>query len=709
MTQEGNDHLTDCALEPLRHSGERRLLLLTGTEEWVCAQAASLWQPTDLWLGSGPQACQPMAITKAQQLLGHEYRRVIFNGYAGLHPDGFAACSGMVQAGGLLILLMPPLSTWESFADPDLQRYVSEPNQVHRCSSHFLLRLRRLLQQQTSHGHWDEAQGFRHWIPPQAASWHVQPDDASCLSVGQRQAVSGIEQCAHGHRGRPLVVTADRGRGKSSALGLAAGRLLRTGHPKGYRILLTAPSHATCGTLLRHAENCSGAIPHEQGLRLGNNQLLFFSPERLLDECPAGDLLLVDEAAAIPISLLTRLLTHYPRIVFATTLHGYEGSGQGFALRLLPELERLTPGWQAMHLTQPIRWSATDPLEPQIAQLLLLDAEPDTPMPAAAPQWRWLKQAELAADEALLRQVFGLLLLAHYQTTPSDLRSLLDAPDLALLTLWENEALSGVVLLVREGGLAPDLAEQIWLGRRRPRGQLLPQTLLTHAGYRQAGNFRYARIMRIAVHPSRQGHGLGQLLLEQVERWARQQQFDFLGTAFAATPTLLKFWQQQAYQAVRLGLSRDAASGCHSIVLLKALASEQLPLLACWQQQFQASLPCYLPRQWRQLPSELVCQLIPPSLDDGGLSPQILTDLQAVAHGLRSPDHALPALQTWLQRAPSQWLARPEADRRLLIRWLWQGWSWNELARESGLAGQKALIGRLREILRACGIPALDA
>ena len=137
MTQEGNDHLTDCALEPLRHSGERRLLLLTGTEEWVCAQAASLWQPTDLWVGSGPQACQPMAITKAQQLLGHEYRRVIFNGYAGLHPDGFAACSGMVQAGGLLILLMPPLSSWESFADPGLQRYVSVPNQVHRRSSHF--------------------------------------------------------------------------------------------------------------------------------------------------------------------------------------------------------------------------------------------------------------------------------------------------------------------------------------------------------------------------------------------------------------------------------------------------------------------------------------------------------------------------------------------------------------------------------------------
>ena len=709
MTQEGNDHLTDCALEPLRHSGERRLLLITGREAWGCAQATSLWQPTDLWLGPGPQACQPMAITKAQQLLGHEYRRVIYNGYAGLHPDRFAACSGMVQAGGLLILLMPPFSTWESFADPDQQRYVAEPHQVHRCSAHFLLRLRRLLLQQAHHGHWDQELGIHPWTPPQATDWNVQPDDTGCLSTGQRQAVSAIEQCAHGHRGRPLVVTADRGRGKSSALGLAAGRLLRAGHTKGYRILLTAPSHATCGTLLRHAENCSGAIPHEQGLRLGNNQLLFFSPERLLDECPAGDLLLVDEAAAIPTSLLTRLLSHYPRIVFATTLHGYEGSGQGFALRLQPELERLTPGWQAIHLTQPIRWSATDPLEPQIAQLLLLDAEPETPNPAKKPQWRWISQAELAANEALLRQVFGLLLLAHYQTTPSDLRTLLDAPDLALLTLWENGAISGVALLVREGELAPDLAEQIWLGRRRPRGQLLPQTLLAHAGYRQAGHFRYARIMRIAVHPSRQGQGLGQQLLQQAERWAREQQFDFIGAAFAATPTLLKFWQRQAYRAVRLGLSRDAASGCHSIILLKAIAPEQVSLLASWQQQFQASLPCYLPRQWRQLPSELVCQLVRPSPDDGELSPQLKSDLQAVAHGQRSPDHALPALQTWLQQAAGQWLSRPEDERRLLIRWQWQGWRWDELARESGLAGQKALIGRLREILRACGIPEFDA
>ncbi len=700
-----NDH----DLEALRHAGERRLLLLTGTESWTIAQASALRQPTDLWLGHGPQPCDPVAITKAQQLLGHEYRHVIFNGFSGLHPDMLAACSGMVKAGGLLILLMPSLSDWDTFADPDQQRYVSQPTQIHRCAPNFLLRLRRLLQQQDLHAHWDQCHGLRRWRIPASEHWIQNADESGCLSEAQRQAVVAIERCAHGHSGRPLVLTADRGRGKSSALGLAVGRLLRTEVPKGYRILLTAPSYATCSTLLRHAQDASGATPHAQGLELGNNQLGFFSPERLLDEQPMADLLLIDEAAAIPTSLLSRLLVHYPRIVFATTMHGYEGSGQGFALRIQPELERLAPGWQSIHLPHPIRWSLTDPLEPQIAQLLLLDAESATPRPSQTPQWRWITQAELAMDEGLLRQVFGLLLLAHYQTSPSDLRTLLDAPSLALLTVWENEVISGVVLIVCEGELESDLAEQIWLGRRRPRGQLLPQTLLTHAGYRQAGTFRYGRIMRIAVHPNRQGQGLGQQLLQQAERWAREQRIDFMGAAFGATPTLLHFWQQQAYQAVRLGLSRDAASGCHSIILLKAINPELSPLLAHWQHQLHASLPSYLPRQWRHLPSELVCQLMSSQTRDTELAPQTLIDLQTVAHGLRSPDHALPALQTWLYQAPAQWLSQPEADRQLLIRWLWQGWSWEELAQESGLAGQKALIARLRQILKACGIPELGS
>ena len=84
----------DAALSTLSHSGERRLLLLTGSVEWVTVQAEAFWQTDALWLGMGPAVCRPVAINKAQKLLGREYRHVIFNGYSGLHPDMLAACAG---------------------------------------------------------------------------------------------------------------------------------------------------------------------------------------------------------------------------------------------------------------------------------------------------------------------------------------------------------------------------------------------------------------------------------------------------------------------------------------------------------------------------------------------------------------------------------------------------------------------------------------
>lgn len=700
----------DAALSTLSHSGERRLLLLTGSAEWVASQAEAFWQTDALWLGMGPAVCQPGAINKAQQLLGREYRHVIFNGYSGLHPDMLAACAGMVRAGGLLILLMPPLQDWSQFQDPDQQRYMPLPEQAHRCHAFFLLRLRHLLLQSPHLWLWDEQDGYQLPSSPLMATWNLTTDDWGCLHPEQRQAVQQIMHCAQGHTHRPVVITADRGRGKSSALGIAAGRLLREhAATRSLQLLVTAPSFSSCRTLLHHAQRISRATEHEHGLQLGSASLQFFSPERLLEQCPSADLLLIDEAAGIPVALLSALLDHYPRIIFATTLHGYEGSGQGFAVRMQQILDSKTPDWQGCHLSHPVRWSSQDPLEPLINQLLLLATDAAKLPPGTDVTHCWLTQQQLASDEALLQQVFGLLVLAHYQTSPSDLRTLLDHPDLVIAASLVDQQICGVAMVLREGELAPELAEQIWLGRRRPRGHLIPQTLLTHAGFRQAGNFSYARIMRIAIHPACQRRGLGQQLIQEVERWAHAQQLDFIGAAFAATEPLLRFWQRQHYQAVRLGLSRDAASGSHSIVVLKALKPEHQPQIELWQQSLGLSLPCYLPRQWRQLSFELVSQLVVPSPDITPLSPQELSDLQSLAHGLRSPDHALPALQRWIMLASHQWLQLPAPDRCLLIRWLWQGWSWHELARETGLSGQKALIGRLRHILLCCGIPPLGA
>ena len=84
-------------------------------------------------------------------------------------------------------------------------------------------------------------------------------------------------------------------------------------------------------------------------------------PSELVDELPNASCVLVDEAAALPIPLLRRLLARYSRIVFATTVHGYEGTGRGFAIRFRAHLDDRAPDWRQLKMTTPIRWAPGSP------------------------------------------------------------------------------------------------------------------------------------------------------------------------------------------------------------------------------------------------------------------------------------------------------------------------------------------------------------
>ena len=82
---------------------------------------------------------------------------------------------------------------------------------------------------------------------------------------------------------------------------------------------------------------------------------------------------MVDEAAALPVPLLKRLLLHAPRIVFSTTVQGYEGTGRGFTLRFSHILNQHRPQWRKVLLAQPIRWADGCPVEAWLARTLLLN------------------------------------------------------------------------------------------------------------------------------------------------------------------------------------------------------------------------------------------------------------------------------------------------------------------------------------------------
>ena len=102
-----------------------------------------------------------------------------------------------------------------------------------------------------------------------------------------------------------------------------------------------------------------------------------------------------------------------------------------------------------------------------------------------------LDPSELIKQPKRLSSLFALLVNAHYRTTPNDLRNLLDGANIALCVLEFEEQIVAAAVVAKEGNIPDDLAEKIWQGTRRPKGHLLPQSLIAHSGFKQAGTYTY--------------------------------------------------------------------------------------------------------------------------------------------------------------------------------------------------------------------------
>ncbi|MBR7459816.1 tRNA(Met) cytidine acetyltransferase TmcA domain-containing protein, partial [Klebsiella quasipneumoniae] len=70
-------------------------------------------------------------------LLGREYLHAVFDARRGFDVSAFAALSGTLRAGSLLMLLVPPFSVWANRPDADSLRWsdsaepIATPHFVH--------------------------------------------------------------------------------------------------------------------------------------------------------------------------------------------------------------------------------------------------------------------------------------------------------------------------------------------------------------------------------------------------------------------------------------------------------------------------------------------------------------------------------------------------------------------------------------------------
>ena len=701
----------------------RYSILFAGEQDWCYARAheAAVLFPSSncLWISKHKnQTGQMFAASRVQHYLGMEFQAIIFDIYSGFDPDLFAAITGTIKGGGLLILLCPPLDQWQSFNDPEKSRLAIWPYTSTDISGRFLRLTAQAFEndksvvvvEQNKPIPYKQVDALRNGLQPKDSD-HEKTFHQTlfpCRSEDQQRTVQAIMHVVSGHRHRPLVITSDRGRGKSAALGVAAAQLLKQGTKK---IVVTAPRQAAVAPVFECAQNLLPGSHYAKGkVSFGDSSVVFVSADELVRRNYSCNLLLVDEAAAIPVSLLEHYLKKYSRIVFSTTVHGYEGTGRGFVLRFHDRLNLCTPGWQMLQLDTPIRWAKHDPLEALVFRALLLDAKPaaDEVVCGAGVEncsFEKLDRDTLADDTNSLRQLFALLVLAHYQTQPADLRYLLDAREVHIYVLRHEGNIIAAALLEEEGAFSAELAAKVYENQRRVRGHLLPQSLAAYVGLPDAPLFKYARVMRIAVHPLAQHKGLGGLLLQKMAATLLESEYDLWGASFGAAADLIRFWQKAGFAPVHLGLSRNAASGLPAVLVLKPLSDTGVSLLNRAQQKFARHFPQMLADVYRDLDPAIVKVLI------GGSQREILDsicdeDWQDIASFVNSArGYEVNSVPIWKlvclglgNKSCSESLT--EIELSLLITKVLQKQSWPEVVSVCGFKGHRYALDSLRDAVK---------
>jgi len=503
--------------------------------------------------------------------------------------------------------------------------------------------------------------------------------DQTTIDDKQQQAIKQIINTVKGHRRRPLVITANRGRGKSASLGIAAATLINQGLTK---IIICAPSKQATTTIYKHA---TLTLMDDENLQ----RLIFMPPDALKNEQPECDLLIIDEAAAIPVKLLISFTKRYSRIVYATTQFGYEGSGRGFALRFQQQLNNIAPEWRSFQLTHPIRWAENDPVETfTLTSLCLIEQSAQTTINDndLKPTISIIEQAALLGKPELLNQLFSLLVNAHYQTKPSDLASLLNDQNLTIIAMRQDQEIIAVSLISHEGRFDQTTSEQIYQGKRRPNGHLIAQSLTFHSGFKNAATHSFARIQRIAVQPKLQRKQLGSQLLQWIINWAATQQFDHLSASFAASDNLLQFWLRHQLQVVRIGIRKDKSSGQHSFMVNLPLSPQGKELHYQIQTDFHKQVKVQVSRQLRQLDSSLIITLWP-NIAFERLKVSTQQALSAYVNANRSYDNVEYLLIELLYS--SSLTSLTSQQQRCLVEKVIQNHSWQEIIQQHHFTGQK--------------------
>ncbi|KAJ1675628.1 N-acetyltransferase 10, partial [Spiromyces aspiralis] len=372
-----------------------------------------------------------------------------------------------------------------------------------------------------------------------------------------------------------VSLTAARGRGKSAALGLALAGAISYGYSN---IFITSPSPENLKTLFEFVLKGFDALGYEEHLDYDilqstnpafNNSIVRINVMRQHRQTiqyiqpqdshvlAQAELVVIDEAAAIPLPLVKKLMGPY-LVFMASTINGYEGTGRSLSLKLLQQLREQTRGAAAgsetagreiigtggrklkeVTLEEPIRYAPGDRIEKWLNKLLCLDATVMPKVHQGCPhpndcQLYWINRDALfsyhPASEAFLQRIMALYVSSHYKNSPNDLQLMSDAPAHQLFVLLppvdhENESTLPEPLCVIQVSLEGEISRKAILSSlsqgRRGGGDMIPWIVSQQYQDPDFASLSGARVVRIATHPDYISMGYGARAISLLEQFYR--------------------------------------------------------------------------------------------------------------------------------------------------------------------------------------------
>ncbi|KAM3842509.1 RNA cytidine acetyltransferase [Diretmus argenteus] len=543
---------------------------------------------------------------ETHKILGNTFGMCILQDFEALTPNLLARTVETVEGGGIVVILLRTMNSLKQLYTMTMDvhsRYRTEAHQdvVGRFNERFILSLAScktcvVIDDQLNILPVSSHMATIKPVPPKTQEDGLSPLEQelkdlkeslqdtqpvgvlvdSCRTMDQAKAVlKFIEAISEKTLRSTVALTAARGRGKSAALGLAVAGAVAFGYSN---IFVTSPSPDNLQTMFEFIFKGFDALQYQEHLDYEIIQSLnpefnkavvrvniFKEHRQTIQYIHPGDavklgqaeLLVIDEAAAIPLPLVKSLLGPY-LVFMASTINGYEGTGRSLSLKLIQQLRQQSADSQQsmsaenrstntarlatarslyeVSLHESIRYAPGDPVEKWLNELLCLDCLniprliSGCPLPQTCDLYYVNRDTLFCyhkASEAFLQRLMALYVASHYKNSPNDLQMLSDAPAHHLFCLLPpvpptQNSLPEVLAVVQvclEGEISRQSILNSLSRGKKASGDLIPWTVSEQFQDPEFGGLSGGRVVRIAVNPDYQGMGYGSRALQLLQMY----------------------------------------------------------------------------------------------------------------------------------------------------------------------------------------------